>query len=172
MPKVFIRSIRTLAPALVLLVAVACKRPTPTKLEFHLGDPATAGPLTYNVVEAKWRNQLDAFPSARVPERNFLLVRVVITNSGGTEMGIPFLKVENSNGDVFTESENGAGVDNWLGLIRRISPAQTEDGWLLFDVPTNTYKLRVSDGAIENEHVAYISMPLSMQTDAEPAKVP
>ena len=60
---------------------------------------------------------------------------------------LPFLKVVNSNGDTFTESENGVGVDNWMGLLRRISPAQSEDGWLLFDVPTNSYKLRVTDGA-------------------------
>lgn len=147
------------------LVSSACRTPPPPRLEYHIGDNAVAGPLTFNVVEARWTNQLEAYPTPRIPERNYLLIRVLVTNGGGGETAIPLLKLENSNGEVFNESENGAGVDKWLGLIRRINPAQTDDGWLLFDVPTNSYKLRVTDGAIENEHVAYVSLPLSMQTD-------
>ena len=154
------RGLLLLAP--LILINAGCKTPAPQTREFHIGDPANTGPLTYNVVETRWKSQLDAFPTSRVPERNFLLVRVSVTNSGGSEMGIPFLKLQNANGDTFTESENGAGVDHWLGLLRRIGPAQTEEGWLLFDVPTNSYKLRVSDGALENEQVAYISIPLNI----------
>lgn len=166
--KIMFANARVAALALaasVVVLAVACRNPPPPKEAYTLGEPVVAGGLTYKVIEARWRDQLEASPTPRVPERNFLLVRVQVTNSAGAELGIPFLKVENSNGDTFTESENGAGVKNWLGLIRRISPAQTEDGWLLFDVPTNSYKLRVSDGAVENEHVAYVSVPLNMQTD-------
>lgn len=151
--------------AVFLFLCAGCKQPAPAKLEFRIGDPATAGPLTYNVVETRWKSQLEGFPTSRIPERNFLLIRVSITNSGGAEMGIPFLKLENSNGDSYSESEDGSGVDHWLGLMRRINPAQTEDGWLLFDVPTNSYKLRLSDGALENEHVAYVSIPLSINTE-------
>jgi hypothetical protein len=148
-----------------LFLCLGCRQPPPSKLEFRIGDPATAGPLTFNVVETRWKSQLEAFPTPRIPERNFLLVRVVVTNSGGTEMGIPFLRLENSNGATYIESEDGSGIDHWLGLLRRINPAQTEDGWLLFDVPTNSYKLRVTDGALENEHVAYVNIPLSINTD-------
>jgi hypothetical protein len=166
---------RILALALAGMCTVAsfgCRPAQPPKLEFRIGDAAAAGSLTYNVVEARWVSQLDAFPTPRIPERNFLLVRILITNGSGTEVGIPFMKLINSNGDTFTESENGAGVDHWLGLIRRINPAQSDDGWLLFDVPTNSYKLGVSDGAVENEHVALISIPLSMNTDVPAAPKP
>jgi hypothetical protein len=151
-----------------ILIGVGCKTTAPATLEYHVGDPAGVGPLTFNVVETRWKSQLDAFPTPRIPERNFLLVRVVVTNGGGTEMGIPFLKLENSKGETFIESENGGGVEHWLGLLRRISPAQTEDGWLLFDVPTNAYKLRVTDGAIENEHFAYIDIPLNIEPQVSP----
>lgn len=154
-----------------LLVSSGCKTTAPPKLEYHVGDPANAGPLTFNVVETRWKSQLEAFPTPRIPERNFLLVRVLVTNGGGKETGIPFLKLENSKGESFSESESGAGVDHWLGLLRQISPAQTEDGWLLFDVPTNAYKLRVSDGALENEHSAYINLPLNMDTDVPSPKL-
>ncbi len=151
--------------ACLLLLCLSCKQAAPSKLEFRLGELAPAGPLTYNVVEAQWKSQLEASPTPRVPERNFLLIRVQVTNSGGSDTSIPFLKLENSTGEVFNESESGAGVDKWMGMLRRIAPAQTEDGWLLFDVPTNSYKLRISDGAFENEHVAYVNIPLNIQPD-------
>jgi hypothetical protein len=161
--------LRILAIALAGTSAVAnlgCRPAQPQlKLEYHIGDAAPTGPLTYTVVEARWASQLEGFPTPRIPNRNFLLVRLTITNGGGTEAGLPFLKLVNSNGDTFSESEDGTGVEHWLGLIRRIDPAQTEDGWLLFDVPTNSYKLRASDGALENEHVAMISIPLSMNSE-------
>lgn len=130
-----------------------------------MGDPAVAGSLTFTVLETKWQSQLPAVPVARFPERNFLLIRLTVTNSGGSEATTPFLKLENSSGETFSELENGAGVENWLGMIRRIPPAQTEDGWVVFDVPSNSYKLRVSDGGGESEKVAYISIPLTIQTD-------
>lgn len=159
---------RALVIALVapsFLMSIGCKQAAPAKLEYHIGDPANVGPLTYTVLETHWKNQLDGFPTPRAPERNFLLVRLSVTNGGGKEAGIPFLTLENSKGESFTESNDGTGVDSWLGLLRRISPAQTEDGWLLFDVPTNTYRLRLTDGAVENEHVAYVNIPLSMESD-------
>jgi hypothetical protein len=133
---------------------------SPPKGEYRVGDRVAVGPLTYTVIETRWRSQLEAFPAVRFPGRNFLLVRISVTNGGGTEISVPLLKLENSNGDSYNEDENGSGVDNWLGLLRRMSPAQTADGFLLFDVPTNSYHLRVTNGDVENEKAAFISMPL------------
>ena len=149
----------------LLINTAACKPADAPKSEAKMGDPAVAGPLTFTVLETKWQSQLEGFPTPRMPERNFFLVRLSVTNSSGSETNIPFLKLENSSGDVFSELENGSGVDGWLGMIRHIRPAQTEEGWILFDVPTNSYKLRVTDGNVENERVTYVSLPLSMQTD-------
>lgn len=163
------RAATVLAAAILCAIFGAGCRPTkaPMGAEYHIGDPAPAGPLTFNVIETRWASQLESFPTPRIPDHRFLLVRVTITNGGGAEAGVPFLKLVNANGDMFGESENGAGVDRWLGLIRRINPAQTEDGWVLFDVPTNSYKLRVSDGAPENEHIALIGIPLSVDSDPQ-----
>ncbi len=145
-----------------ILLQPGCSKPQVAR-EYRAGDPVTTGPLTFNVVQSTWKSQLDAFPVARVPDHNFLLIHVVVTNGGGSDASIPLLKLENSKGESFSESENGSGVDNWLGLLRRVSPAQSSDGWLLFDVPTNAYRLRVSDGDIEHEQFAYIDVPLSMK---------
>ncbi|MBS1875140.1 MAG: DUF4352 domain-containing protein [Acidobacteria bacterium] len=155
-----------LASAAVAVTAVfgafGCGKPQQLRAEYRAGDPVKTGALTYTVLESSWKSQLDAFPAPRVPDRNFLLIHVLVTNSGGTEVSAPSLKLENTSGDTFGESDNGAGVDQWLGLLRRLSPAQSADGWILFDVPTNAYKLRLSDGAFEGEKVAYVSIPLSI----------
>jgi hypothetical protein len=144
-----------------VLLQSGCSKPQMVR-EYRAGDSVTTGPLTFNVVQTSWRSQLEAFPVARIPDRNFLLIHVMVTNGGGSEVSIPLLKLENTKGESFAESENGSGVDNWLGLLRHVSPAQSSDGWLLFDVPTNAYRLRVSDGDIEHEQFAYIDIPLSI----------
>lgn len=157
--------VRSVVLAAVIVAAViisGCGTVRPARAEYRAGDPVTTGPLTYNVVETVWKSQLDGFPSARIAERNFCLVHVLVTNGGGSEVSVPSLQLENSSGDTFMESDSGVGVDQWLGMLRRVSPAQSIDGWVLFDVPTNSYKLRVSDGALENEKVAYIDIPLSI----------
>lgn len=101
---------------------------------------------------------------ARLPERNFLLVHLSVTNSGGQKASIPFFSVENSRGEHFPESENGQGVDNWLGVLRELKPAETEEGWIVFDVPHNSYRLQLLDNGDEgNERVAYVDLPLRLQ---------
>lgn len=105
---------------------------------------------------------MDSFPTPRVPDRNFLLVHILVTNGGGSEVSIPTLRLENSKGEEFVESDNGTGIDGWLGMLRRLSPAQSADGWILFDVPTNSYQLRVSNGSLEAEKAAYITIPLTI----------
>lgn len=101
---------------------------------------------------------------ARLPERNFLLVHLSVTNGGGQTASIQFLSVENSRGDHFPESENGQGVDNWLGVLREVKPAETEEGWIVFDVPQNTYRLQIVDhGDAANERVAYVELPLRLE---------
>ncbi len=153
-------------PATVLVTLFClngCGKMEKPKDVFDMGEKVKVGSLTYNVLEAVWKQELSAFPTNRVPERNFLLVRVTVTNSGGTDRSIPGLVLSNSKGDTYPESTDGSGVDRWLGVIRRLSPAGTEEGWLLFDVPTNSYKLRVADSDDDGtERTALINLPLKL----------
>jgi hypothetical protein len=101
---------------------------------------------------------------ARLPERSFLLVHLSITNGGGQKASIPFLSLVNRGGERFPESENGQGVDNWLGVLREIKPAETEEGWILFDVPQNSYRLQLVDNDdAGGERAAYVDLPLRLQ---------
>lgn len=149
---------------LMSLLGVGCKEREGPKSEARMGEPAVAGSLSYNVIEAQWRSQLQAFPTPRFPERQFFLIKVSVTNSGNADASIPFLTLESPSGDSYKELENGAGVDGWLGVLRRVAPAQTEEGWIVFDVPANTYKLRLSNGDVEHEQIAYVTIPLSMES--------
>ena len=136
----------------------------PVKDEFDMGEKVRVGPLTYNVIETTWKSQLGDSPNTRMPERNFLLVRVSVTNGGGSEQTVPALSIENASGDSYTELSDGTGVPGWFGLLRRLSPASTDDGWVIFDVPTNAYRLKLTELDSEGrERITYIKIPLSLQ---------
>lgn len=128
-----------------------------------MGEKVRVGKFTYDVIESNSKTQLPATPTPRVPERNFLLLRVSITNGGGQEKVAPSMFLENSSGDTFPEIPNGAGIDNWLGLLRKVPPAQTDEGWILFDVPTDSYRLKIveADDA-GNETAVYVRIPLKL----------
>lgn len=148
--------------AIIVVLTQGCGKSGAPKDVFDMGEKVRVGALTYNVIETTWKSQLGEFPSARVPERNFLLIRVSVTNGGGTDRTMPALEVENSNGDSFTEVADGRGVDGWFGLIRRLSPAATDEGWVLFDVPTNAYRLKLSDPDSDSPRSTFINIPLHM----------
>lgn len=150
--------------ALTILVAfflTACPKPKADRYEFDMGEKVPVGPLTYTIIESQWKSQLGTFPTARIPQSNFLLLRITVTNSGGSEISIPSLEIENTRGDSFTEV-SGEGVDRWLGVLRRIPPAGTEEGWILFDVPTNSYRLKVQDLNSQSDRITYVKIPLRL----------
>jgi hypothetical protein len=62
-------------------------------------------------------------------------------------------------GHNYTELSDGANVPNWLGVVRNVGPAQTEQGFVVFDAPTKHYRLRLNDPVDENEIA--IDVPLN-----------
>ena len=65
----------------------------------------------------------------------------------------------NDAGQSFNELSDGSGQARWLGMVRRVAPGQTEEGFLLFDVPTAHYKLKLTDDTEINE--LYADVPLN-----------
>lgn len=125
-----------------------------------MGAQVAVGPLIYTAIEAEWRAQLDGATGPRTPKHRFLLMNVSVTNSGGSDVGIPLLRVIDTEGREFMEEDNGDGVPHWLGFLRVVRPAQTEQGQLLFDVPPGSLKLRVSVATeSENEPYSLIDVP-------------
>jgi hypothetical protein len=132
-----------------------------------MGERVPVGPLTYTVVETSWRTQLGEGFKIRSPERRFLLVTLSVTNGGGSDVSIPLLELEGPDGQTFRELSNGEGVDNWFGLLRTVSPAQTQQGRILFDVSLTSYKLHLSSGDPSSDKSAWVQIPLRMDTDTQ-----
>jgi hypothetical protein len=152
--------------ALFVLLLGGCQQPRQTRTEFSMGERVRIGELTYSVVESAWRTQLGESFKIRTPENRFLLIKVSVTNGTGKDVSIPLLTLEGNNGQTYREIAEGEGVDNWFGLLRTISPGQTQQGNVVFDVPLTSYKLRVPDiNETGFEGYASVQIPLRMDPD-------
>jgi len=131
-----------------------------------MGERVPIGQMTYSVVENTWRNQLGESFRVRNPEQRFLLIKISVTNGTGKDVAIPLLTLEASNGQTFRELANGEGVDGWFGLLRTVSPGETQQGNILFDVPLTSYKLRIPDVADAGlERYVTVEIPLRLYPD-------
>jgi hypothetical protein len=161
---------RTVAGGIVVLAGllVGCTHSEPRPSEYVMGEKVTLGPLTYNVIDSSWHSQLGEGFSIRPAQQRFLILTLSVTNGGGSDVSIPLLSLQNSGGKDFIESDNGDHVDNWFGLLRNISPAQTQQGRIIFDVPLTSYKLRLTDGGGPGEEkYGWVTIPLRMDVDTD-----
>jgi hypothetical protein len=133
---------------------------------YEMGEQAEAGPLVYTVLEAEWWTQLGEGVNVRMPQHRLLLLRLSVTNSGATECLIPTMTLVGSGGESYQELSDGEGVDDWLGVLRRLRPTETMHGRVLFDAPRGDYQLRVTDDAFEPEmaQVALVDIPLRFES--------
>jgi hypothetical protein len=131
-----------------------------------MGERAQAGQLIFTVFENRWLPQLGAEASARIPTNRFFLLRLSIVNSGSNEAIAPPLTLIDDSGQRYTEVSDGEGVPQWIGYLRRVKPADTLTGNIVFDVPARHYKLEVGDDGDEKK--ALIDIPLSFNVDQVP----
>jgi hypothetical protein len=132
-----------------------------------MGERVQVGTLIYTVLDAEWTQQLGAAATPRMPHNRFLVLKLNITNSGGRDVAIPGVVLEDSKGEMHSEVMDGTGVEDFLPVFRKLSPAETREGRVLFDAPQGAYRLRVkedADPAIEEgkEKSALIEIPLNL----------
>jgi hypothetical protein len=149
------------------------------KTPLNMGERVRVGPLMYTVLESEWRSQIGEDVAARLPTHRFLMLRLSVTNSGADQVAFPFLALLDDKKARFMELSDGTGVPEWLGYIRRIEPAQTLDGRIVFDVPPAEYNLELTDGNTENESTAMVKIkhdlstqPTAVPTPIEPGATP
>jgi Domain of unknown function (DUF4352) len=148
------------------LFFTACQKAPVAGTQFAMGEPVRVGQMTYSVVESEWKTQLGESFKVRSPENRFFLIKISITNGTGQDASIPLFTLEASNGQTYRELSNGEGVVNWFGLLRMISPGQTQQGAILFDVPLTSFKLRVPDIADPGlERYVTVQIPLRLESD-------
>jgi hypothetical protein len=123
------------------------------------GEKASAGHLTYNVVDSQILTQLGDEANPRIPHDRYLLVQVAVTNTSNVENPIPAVELLSDSGQVYSELADGTGVTNWLGVVRHVGAGQTERGEVAFDAPAAHYRLRFRDELANNDILA--DLPLS-----------
>ena len=146
------------------VVWTGCSPVVPADARAHrMGERVTAGSLVYNVFEDQWKAQLGEGTNARVPKDRFFLIRLSVVNGGATELMVPALTLVDDNGKTYPENPDGDGVPEWTGYLRKVKPAETLEGYVVFDVAPKHYRLRVSD---ENSQLTRdIDIPLAFTTD-------
>jgi hypothetical protein len=165
-----LRLILTLAAVAAVLLLNACSRSSSSPVRaYTLGEKAELGHIIYRVYETQWAPQLGDGPTARIPQHRFFLVRMTAVNSGGADLIVPSATVEDDKGNSYAELPNGDGVPQWIGYLRKVKPAESAQGNLVFDAPPAHYKLRVTDENDENS--AYFDIPLSFGAEV-PSDVP
>jgi hypothetical protein len=148
--------LRLLAPlALSALLLSGCASVTPasknTARTYAAGEKATAGPLTYNIVDTQIQPVLGTEDNRRTPTNRFVLIRVSAFNSGNAEVPIPAMTLIDDSGKQFPELVDGTGVADWLGVVRKVAPEQTAQGVAVFDAPAAHYRLRLTDPNDDND---------------------
>lgn len=165
------------APCLVLLAAGCSSVSKPSNVLYAAGDKATVGPLVYSVTDTEMAQQLGDDPNnLRTPQERFYLIHVSVTNASSDEQPIPTMTLVDDQGKSYTELSDGTGVPNWLGVVRKVGPTQTEQGIIAFDAPSKHYRLRLNDPLDEREIA--IDVPLNFvherlkTVDTNPAPQP
>ncbi len=138
-----------------------------------MGEQVSVGPLIYTVTDAEWKTDIGSDSQKMIPKERFLVIRLSITNSGGADAGSPLGILVDKQDKEFYEIQEVKGVPEWLPILRRLAPAATDAGRIVFDAPMGIYKLKVSGGGDpENEKFAFIEIPLELQAPTSPLEAP
>lgn len=169
--------------SLLALFAADCSRSKKESITFPAGEKATVGPLIYSVIDTQVLTQLpgDDPASVRTPQNRFYVVQLSVSNSGSSDMNIPGLTLVADSGQQYPELADGTNVPNWLGVLRKVGGAQTEQGTVVFDAPAQHYRLQLTDETDETQ--LSIDVPLNYvheemqlgatpERTAEPIKIP
>lgn len=146
---------------LAALLLAGCGSSTPprqTKM-YPAGEKAVSGNLTYTVIDTQIQPRLGSDDSPRNPQNRFYLIQVAVSNGGNQDAPIPAMTLIDDSGQTYPELPDGTGVPEWLGVIRRVSPGQTEHGNVVFDAPAKHMKLKLTDDTDDADVI--VDVPLS-----------
>jgi hypothetical protein len=160
---------KTSAVVLCLGFLGSCGNSAPPLSTHRMGEKVKVGPLIYTVLSADWRADFGDGAEKSVAKDRFVIIQLSITNSGGEQEGSPLTQLIDAQGKEHGEVQEVKNLPQWLGLLRLLSPASTDTGKIVFDVPRGGYKLKVSGGSTENEKTALIDIPLDLTSATAPA---
>ena len=148
-------------PLLGVLLLSSCgdgERAFPVRT-YNMGERVELGHINYQVFETQWLTHMGEGVDARIPQQRFFLVRIAAINSGGADVAVPTMSIQDDSGTVYNELSDGTGVPEWAGYLRNVKPALAARGNIIFDAPPRHYKLKVTDES--GERTALIDIPLN-----------
>jgi hypothetical protein len=135
-----------------------------------MGEKVELGHIIYQIFETQWLTHIGEGADQRIPQHRFFLVRLSAVNSGGADVPIPTMTIQDDSGAVYNEISDGTGVPNWAGYLRNVKPAESVLGNVLFDAPPRRYKLKIADES--GERGALIDIPLSFSSETPEVPTP
>ncbi|MEO7650876.1 MAG: hypothetical protein ABIZ80_10455 [Bryobacteraceae bacterium] len=129
-----------------------------------MGERSQMGAFSVTVLETAWSNGFGEGPSAHLPVNRYLAVKLTIVNSGSTEALVPAFRLLDSDGKAYEEVQDGQGFPGWIGYLRKVKPADTLDGVVLFDVIPHSYDLGIDEDSGQVSLVR-INLPLRFNPD-------
>jgi hypothetical protein len=160
-----------LIPCFALVVCGCSSLSKKDAVTFPAGEKATVGPLVFSVIDSEVLPQLGDDPSSvRTPQTRFYVLRLSVSNSSSTELPIPGLTLVDDSGRQYPELADGTNTPDWLGVVRKVGAAQTEQGTVLFDAPASHYRLRLTDETDARE--VSIDVPLNFYAHEQPQGTP
>lgn len=128
---------------------------------YQSGEKAQSGPLYYSVIDTQVQPSLA--DGSRTPRNRFYLVQVSVFNSGNQPVSIPSFTLVDDSGQAYNELADGQGIANWMGVLRKLPPAQTQQGMIAFDAPAKHYRLKITDDLDDTQ--VYLDLPLHFLHD-------
>jgi len=137
---------------------------------YSMGEKVNLGSLYYTVFETQYLTQIGEAPAPRVPQNRYFLVKMSVGNSGSDTATVAPFQVEDDQGKVYPELNNGEGVPQWIGYLRSVKPAESSQGNAVFDAPAQHYKIRIYDET--GEKAALIDIPLTFNSETPEVSTP
>jgi hypothetical protein len=137
---------------------------------YDMGSRVEVGHLIYTVFETQWLPQIGAGDTARVPKNRYFLVRLSAVNSGSEELDVPNVTLVDDQGSTVEELQDGEQVPQWVGFVRKVKPADSISGNVVFDAAPKHYRLRMRDE--NDEKAAMVDIPLNFDSDMPPSAPP
>jgi hypothetical protein len=145
------------------------EKPFPVRT-YNMGEKIELGHVIYQVFETQWLTHIGDGPEGRIPQNRFFLIRLMATNSGGADVVVNNVSIEDDNGTSYKELSDGAGVPQWAGYLRSVKPADSVQGNVLFDAPPRHYKLRITDET--GDKPALVDIPLTFGSETPDIPTP
>jgi hypothetical protein len=137
---------------------------------YQMGERVPLGHLIYAVFDLQWKPQIGTGVDARIPQNRFYEIRISVVNSGGAPCSIPNVSLVDDSGASYPEIEKGDGIQDFLGALHQVAPAESVQGYLVFDVQPKHYKLKLSDDEVKQ--FAMVDLPLSFEPETPDVTTP